>query len=307
MRESSAPRLIRALSNRASLVTLGDGRQYVVKPICQTWNGCRVVNVEAEWVAWQLFRAAAVCSPAVTVIEWPGAPCPHLGSRYLPHAHAAYSRCDLPPTRVDAEAVCRLLVLDAIIGNVDRHLANLLFTRPTRGRRWIPVAIDHGLSMVSESVATAAPLIQNFTAGIDGQSVTSRATRWETRVAQQQGTLRRLWRCQALLELAANLGPKGISTQTELVRQLVSERVIRSIVHAMPDDVVYERPARTRKDELSDILLSRRTAIRAGHVVEHIERTSVGKASPASTPDLIRTREPLTSWRPTATAAPPCS
>jgi hypothetical protein len=271
MRESSAPQLIRALSPRASLVALRDGRRCVVKPIHQKWNGCRVVNVEAEWVAWQLFRRAAVWSPAVTVIEWPGAPCPQVGSQYLPDVHPVSGRRDRLPLRVDAEAVCRLLLVDAIIGNVDRHLTNLLFTRPTRGRPSTPVAIDHGLSMVTEAVAPAAPLIQNFTADIDGQAVTGRATRWETLVAQERGTLRRLWRCQCLLEVAAMLGAKNISAQTELVRQLVSERVISSIVRAMPDDLIYERPARARKDELSDVLVSRRSAIRARDVIEHFE------------------------------------
>jgi hypothetical protein len=137
--------------------------------------------------------------------------------------------------------------------------------------------------MVTESVAPAAPLIQNFTAGIDGQPVTGRATRWETLVARDRGTLRRLWRCQYLLEVVATLGRRGISAQTELVTQLVSDRVICSIVHAMPDDVIHERPARARKDELSDVLLSRRTAIRARNVVEHIESQMRLSSTPLDT------------------------
>ncbi len=75
--------------------------------------------------------------------------------------------------------------------------------------------------------------------------------------------------------------------QAQLVMRLVDERVISSIVRAPPDAMVHERPARTRRAELRELLLARRAALRIQDVVEHIEN----RGDPL-TPSLVTAAPP---------------
>jgi hypothetical protein len=273
--ERRAPRAVATLSSTARVVASRDTGTWVVKPIHQRWGGSRLVNVEAEWIAWQLFRRARVLSPPVTVIDWPGAHGPQIATPYLPDAGHAWDRRNRLLSCVDARAVCRLLVVDAIIGNVDRHLGNVLLARPPCARGSAPIAIDHGLSMVTEGVAPDEPLLQNLTPGFDGLQAPPDATRWETLVAERSGTLPRLWRCRDLLQIAASLGPAAVQAQATSVRRSVSDRFIASAVRAVPDEVIFERPAGPRTSELEARLRARRALLRPENVVDHIV-TAVG-------------------------------
>jgi hypothetical protein len=269
--ERRAPRAVATLSPTARVVESADGGLWVAKPIHQRWGGSRLVNVEAEWLAWQLFRRARVMSPPVALIDWPGAGGPQIATPYLLDADHASGRNHKQFSCLNAVAVCRLLLVDAIIGNVDRHLGNILLARPPRARRSVPIAIDHGLSMVTERVAPKEPLLQNLTPDFHGLSTPPDATRWETLVAERSGTLLRLWRCRYLQQIAASLGPAAVEAQATWVRRRVSDGFIASVVRTVPDEVVFERPAGPRKDELEARLRARRAALRPQEIVDHID------------------------------------
>lgn len=235
----------------------------------------RSPNFEAEWVVGALLRALEMPGPRLDLVRLKGREGTFLATQGVtPDAFGGVvrslgdwieARPRKPVAPVDRDLLIRLLLLDLLTGNGDRHPGNLLLVE--KGGRQVPVPIDHDLALSTPRVVRHYVFLhatESFRGGPVVKPGYGTRDFVNPELAARSGTAlsialanplyRQVWsQGERHPDFAARLA----ATARRLVRRL-PDRVLEEAVGAIPEAAFLGDEPGPRREEILRILKRRR-------------------------------------------------
>lgn len=170
--------------------------------------------------------------------------------------------------QVDTAQIRRLALVDAVIGNGDRHRGNILFQQ-VEGGRFEPIAIDHNFAFAGKEVVPGSYWQRNFLPGMRGVELPAGVVHDAnaTRGAHQAGSLELILQRNHLYQeitFGALVDPVQREAMIQEARKLqgqITDGMIEAEVARLTDAEIGSKDPAARRLELIEVMKSRRDAL----------------------------------------------
>jgi hypothetical protein len=168
---------------------------------------------------------------------------------------------------VDVAQVRRLALVDAVIGNGDRHRGNILF-QETKGRVWEPIAIDHNFAFAGKEVVPNSYWQRNFLPELTGVELGPGVHDAKVaRHAPDAGSLELILNRNRLYEeitFGALVDPaqqEAMLKEAAKLKGQITDGMIEAEVARLTDAEIGSKDPAARRKELVEVMKARRDAL----------------------------------------------